>query len=142
MTRLIDADALTKKIIVLLNLYGEETPINYVLNEIKSAPTVERPHGEWKKESAIDYLTEIGWLPEHDRILTEIPQWIPCSERLPDKIGDYIVSDIYGQVFSSTLGYVLKEKCFGYENDDRDFVKDDTVVAWMELPEPYRKDGE
>lgn len=31
----------------------------------------QRPHGEWKTESAIDYLTEIGWLPEHDRILTE-----------------------------------------------------------------------
>ena len=29
-------------------------------------------------EKAIDYLTEIGWLPEHDRILTERPhgEWI------------------------------------------------------------------
>lgn len=33
----------------------------------------ERPHGEWTKESAIDYLTETGWLPEHDRILTDRP---------------------------------------------------------------------
>lgn len=31
----------------------------------------EIPQGEWTKESAIDYLTEIGWLPEHDRILTD-----------------------------------------------------------------------
>lgn len=69
-------------------------------------------------------------------------EWIPCSERLPDKIGDYIVSDIYGQVYSSTFDYVLKEKCFGYDNDDRDFVKDDTVVAWMPLPKPYQKEGE
>lgn len=32
-----------------------------------------RPHGELTTESAIDYLTNIGWLPEHDRILTERP---------------------------------------------------------------------
>lgn len=30
-----------------------------------------RSHGEWTTESAIDYLTDVGWLPEHDRILTE-----------------------------------------------------------------------
>ena len=33
----------------------------------------QRPHEEWTTESAIDYLTNIGWLPEHDRILTERP---------------------------------------------------------------------
>lgn len=42
-------------------------------NEMCALYEQKRKHGEWKKESAIDYLTEIGWLPEHDRILTERP---------------------------------------------------------------------
>ena len=40
----------------------------------------QRPHETL--ESAIDYLTEIGWLPEHDRILTETRphgEWIPIN---------------------------------------------------------------
>lgn len=43
----------------------------------------ERSHGELTKESAIDYLTEIGWLPEHDRILTDRPHgaWVESKER-------------------------------------------------------------
>lgn len=45
--RLIDADKLTQKMIVLFNLYGEETPTDYVLIEIENAPTIDRPHGEW-----------------------------------------------------------------------------------------------
>lgn len=34
-------------------------------------------------EKAIDFLTEIGWLPEHDRILTERPhgEWIKTDNR-------------------------------------------------------------
>lgn len=68
-------------------------------------------------------------------------EWIPCSERLPDKLGDYLVTDIRGNVYCSTLDYVLKEKYFGYD-DDGYFVKDDTVVAWMPLPKPYKKEGE
>lgn len=75
----------------------------------------------------------------------ELPQWTPCSKKLPDKIGDYIVSDIYGQVFSSTFDYINKRKdfgCFGYDDEYGFFVEDDTVVAWMPLPEPYKKKGE
>ena len=71
----------------------------------------------------------------------DFAQWIPCSERLPDKLGDYLVTDIRGNVYCSTLDYVLKEKYFGYD-DDGYFVKDDTVVAWMPLPKPYKKEGE
>ena len=38
------------------------------------------------------------------------PQWIPCSERLPEEEEDFLVTD--------------------------------EVIAWMPLPEPYRKDGD
>ena len=57
---------------------GEKAENMYKLLTEKGGEYEQRPHGEWTKESAIDYLTEIGWLPEHDRILTERPhgEWI------------------------------------------------------------------
>ena len=71
------------------------------------------------------------------------PQWIPCSKKLPEKIGCYLVSNKYGGVYSTVLDYMREgEKCFGYYDDDDFFVEDDTVVAWMPLPEPYKKEGD
>ena len=68
-------------------------------------------------------------------------EWIPCSERLPEEIGDYLVTDYRGNVYCSSFDYILGEKCFNYEDDGYP-VEDDTIVAWMPLPEPYRKEGE
>lgn len=59
-------------------------------------------------------------------------QWIPCSERLPDEDGDYIVTDDSG-------GAIWVGATF--------FIRDDegkpnwglvNVTAWMPLPEPYK----
>ena len=70
-------------------------------------------------------------------------KWIPCSERLPDRLGDYLVSDKYGDVYSTNLDYLREgEKCFGYYGDDGFFIKNDTVIAWQPLPEPYKKEGD
>lgn len=70
----------------------------------------------------------------------ERPQWIPCSERLPEKVGNYLVSDIYGNVYSSYFDYLKEKKCFVYDDDLFDLTEDDTVVAWKPLPEPYKKE--
>lgn len=63
--RLIDANRLKE-------VFERNTGYDYH-DVIDIQPTVERPHEEWTTESAIDYLTNIGWLTEHDRILTERP---------------------------------------------------------------------
>lgn len=67
-------------------------------------------------------------------------QWIPCSEKLPEKEGRYLVTVNKGN-----------EKCV---EDDffyfRYFTKDGTpswylgedVVAWMPIPEPYKSEVE
>lgn len=63
-------------------------------------------------------------------------EWIPCSERLPEKQGQYYVSggdkvwicDFL--IFSNFKG--------GWCND----VSNPVVEAWMPLPEPYKKEGE
>lgn len=64
------------------------------------------------------------------------PMWIPCSERLPEKQGQYYVSggdkvwicDFL--IFSNFKG--------GWCNN----VSNPVVEAWMPLPEPYEKEGE
>ena len=61
-------------------------------------------------------------------------RWIPCSERLPEKDGLYIVSVIndHNRIYSKTCWYHGHEKWFARQD----------VIAWMPLPEPYREDGD
>ena len=57
------------------------------------------------------------------------PQWIPCSERLPEKPGYYITSNEYGGVTEDFY-------CDDYFwNADRNAYK---VIAWMPKPEHYK----
>ena len=61
--------------------------------------------------------------------------WIPCSERLPEKDGKYLVT-AYGYVSKknnnvTTAIFVSTTKEF-YPN----------CIAWMPLPEPYRGEDE
>jgi len=80
---------------------------------IDTAPTVERPQGEW----------------------------ISVSERLPDKNGRYLVTN-YNLVclrrFSATrneFGYFDNTD----ESYDSRWISVPQVTAWMSLPEPYKE---
>ena len=61
------------------------------------------------------------------------PQWIPCSERLPEEDQICIVTDD-------------TQRCayeYGFHNDTYDEVNGWTylghkIIAWMPLPEPYK----
>ena len=64
-------------------------------------------------------------------------RWIPCSERLPEGIG---------QVIIQTNGDAIHEVFYKGKNDyghevwmrlDGGIYWDDEVIAWMPLPEPY-----
>jgi len=87
-----------------------------------------------------EIMTELMCLPsarpEH--------QWIPCSERLPEKyIGQWLCCTSDGDVIIlpyDTPGDGTKE-CVFYEWDgDEYFYQIFDVVAWMPLPEPYREE--
>lgn len=83
---------------------------------------------EW--EYPMDYAVAIDEVVK----ALEAQEWIPCSERLPEEIGTYLVTLDYKEHgtgittlwFHGSLGW--------------DYRVADVVTAWMPLPEPYREE--
>ncbi len=107
--RLIDADEL----FVNLNGMMAVSPTGYIHGDtvadmISDAPTIEQPH------------------------------WIPCSEKLPENSGIYLVSALDGIGRRTTVvPYQQNAKAWTLTGR-RAYWR---VTAWLPLPEPY-KDGE
>ena len=79
--------------------------------------------------------------------------WIPCSERLPERDGEYLVTitDVIGKPmirmrsFAKNLkkvdpyDFVNAKGCGWYDYDSEvGHWRDTDVKAWMEFPKPYR----
>ena len=56
--------------------------------------------------------------------------WIPVSERLPEKSKQVMCCDKQGRVFSSAMTYINS-------NGEPSFGKHYGVIAWQPLPEAY-----
>ena len=93
------------------------------------------------RESAIVQVSKAIWddAVAHDvkEVLKELPSvqpephWIPCSERLPEEKGEYLVTINNGwSTWTGTDEYI--DGRFWYHGND-------TVIAWQPLPEPFRK---
>ena len=118
MTRWIDADELMKQFPCTTSCkkcgLGKDgfLPCD-IKDKIKEAPTVGVPHGEW----------------------------IPCSERLPDKSGKYIVTEKHFSIddakHNGWYQTVVDEAIFS--NDKWGRAKFIEVLAWMPLPDPYEE---
>ena len=73
------------------------------------------------------------WLSDWEVPSAEPEQrWIPCSERMPEESGWYIVTvedetDTHLRWFSTLHGFEWEEK--------------DNTIAWMPLPEPYKEES-
>ena len=82
------------------------------------------------------------WKKAYERGKAEAQQrWIPCSERLPEENGQYLITvkyvhvdgydDIYAEHGEWTDGK-WDMFCFGHCG------KVENIIAWMPLPEPYQ----
>lgn len=66
--------------------------------------------------------------------------WIPCSERLPEKFGCYLVTaKRNGKIMPRTYEchYTPIGKQWDYLRDDKGYVFGAEIIAWMITPIPY-----
>lgn len=77
-------------------------------------------------EYDITYMLEN--LPSTDRPT----EWVPVSERLPEKNGCYLVSTTGENNYIIDIAFYIEGM----------WHKASRIKAWMPLPEPYREDGE
>ena len=72
------------------------------------------------------------------------PQWIPCSERLPELEEDVLTTLIHG---NGDIGVVMAYRTTSFNPRDtywKDWANEytwenESVLAWMPLPEPYKE---
>lgn len=64
--------------------------------------------------------------------------WIPCSEKLPEKNGEYLVQNIHGVICVAHYNY--NSPCT-YRAFFVGYTQVKNPVAWMPLPKPYRPEG-
>ena len=112
MSRYIDADELKASYIVTSTTTNSLCHLYVSIEDINNAPSI------------------------------DIPQWIPCSERLPEEDEEVLVCDVDGtmevcdlEMFGEGRGLKWTDKN-GYES----WLD---VIAWMPLPKPYgEREGE
>ena len=134
----------------MTDLISRADAIRQIKEEIQDFET-NYMHGEDDEE----YGHDIGFVAGLHRAKTFIrslpsaeAEWIPCSERLPDDDGDYLVwledeSDHYAVVYFDTGA-----DAFGWWVDhydpitlgfiESDFCEAKNITAWQPLPTPYK----
>ena len=100
---------------------------------------------QYARDNADNYDTNEGWsladlidlsikYSEEYKLLEDIESlnngWIPCSERLPEEDGKYLVST------DGTFGIDVIDIA-RFENDE--WFKSCKIIAWQTLPEPYKE---
>ena len=86
----------------------------------------------------------IDWINAQPTIKSE-PQWIPCSERLPEEAGMYLITEQnYGFKVDAVCKNVLVHSSYFSVNEkefqDTFYIPDcSNITAWMPLPEPYQE---
>ena len=94
-----------------------------------------------RKELYLDRANIYGEvMREIDRLAVEYNNgWIPCSDRLPEEYGEYIVwwTDITKSKYYEIVEY---EPSNGWIGDIPQAVEGKySVIAWQPLPEPYKE---
>ena len=87
----------------------------------------------------------LGAERQYEADIEDMPKWIPCSERLPNKDGRYLVCTDWAQDNIDVLRWADGWNCF------RDFdgnvyrkseLDRDTIIAWMPLPMALEGEGD
>lgn len=67
-------------------------------------------------------------------------EWIPCSEKLPEKDGSYLVCMSWNYCSIDVLMWADGWNCTRRINGEvnRESEMDEEIIAWMPLPEPWK----
>ena len=88
---------------------------------------------QWDAITDVDFenTKEILFTTKHKKNVrfVKAQQWIPCSERMPERNGYYLVTGRQGAVNKR-----LYQDGYWYGNW--------AIIAWMPLPEPYRGESD
>lgn len=88
-----------------------------------------------------DYVS-VGWVKEiirhnmnHNGDDTEMDGWIPCSERLPEESGHYLVQLSRRIPYENFADRVVML----YDGEEKAFLDyESLIIAWQPLPEAYK----
>ena len=137
--RLINADLLIKTIKNSCSMGGYMGKVvdaiyEYFIKVVESMPTAVDTFTFQDMNKAIEVGRGFGKL--EGKTERSQGEWIPVSERLPEKMGTYLVTLEYKEhgIGITTIWY--HGKGIGW-----DLRVADEVIAWQPLPEPYKKGG-
>ena len=122
--RLIDGDA-------LIEILG--TAIRNMQGAAKFIGAEDDPELKMEIKAYTDILNGVKEQPT----IEPEPQWIPCSERLPEEGCEALGTDKYGSV-----RHVIKDKCGAYKFATYEEMMHIPIVAWMPLPPSYKGEDE
>ncbi len=97
----------------------------------------------------VDWVFKAAYERAYQRGKADAQQWIPCSERLPERNGRYLVTrglnacgSLWNRVYIinySDLMGIKSERIWWNGNVGKSyFERIDDVMAWMPLPEPWK----
>lgn len=98
---------------------------------------------------AYDIVVHCETKEEQEEVIERLKatNWIPVSERLPEEDGRYLVTFKYGikvcmvgygSCKRTVLGYPIGHGWYSLE--EAQYYAEDSIIAWMPLPEPYKED--
>jgi len=94
-------------------------------------------YGYVERKEAVEVVRDLC-IKTEPSVNTEQNSWIPVSERLPEKDGEYITTMKYIGKATGTI-YIDVEETFFDVGKGFNVGVNESVIAWMPLPEPYKK---
>ena len=106
-----------------------------------------------KKVCVAEVKVDIDDIKDYIDKAINAERWIPCSERLPEEYGEYLITWETSKAPTRFIGFAEGEETGEWDDEHDRFVfswlpedyiiekyPDWRVIAWMPLPEPYREE--
>ena len=114
---------------------GDKCFVSGYIDEIRKNTVIVRNSGGYFGTSPGEVITVYN---------TAHPNWIPCSEKLPEDDTLMLVNyvDHRPDAMDIWIGWHEMENVWYIDGEAHSEEFGNEVVAWMPLPEPYREGGE